>query len=319
MELSPIVTAVEQASRLCQQVQERYLKHTDKLGEPVTIADYGSQALICRAIMQQFPDDGIIAEESGEQFMSLVDAEQRDIIANLIGAILDETVTQDDVKRWLDLGYGQQATRQWVIDPIDGTKGFINLRRYTIAVGILEAYVPVGGIMSCPGYPHREGDGLGYVFVAYGDRGYVKELYGERQYALGTSNRTIADEIRVMESVESAHVDHDSMHEVYDLAAITNPAIIGVDGQDKYGMIAFGDGELYLRIPPKPTYKQKVWDHAAGVAIVQAAGGKVTDFDGTPLDFGAGERLQNNQVILVTNGAIHDDMVKALKQLYAEA
>ena len=56
----------------------------------------------------------------------------------------------------------------------------------------------------------------------------------------------------------------------------------------------------------------KAWDVAAGSLIVQEAGGRVTNMDGTPLDLGAGE-------ILVSNGLIHDEMLDVLRVARPEA
>jgi 3'(2'), 5'-bisphosphate nucleotidase len=311
---SAIVEAVEQAALLCQTVQDKFLKSTDKHGEPVTIADYGSQALICRAIAQNFPDDGVLAEESGKEFMELIDDGQRQIIAEVISEILSETVTPQMVREWLDFGHGRTARYTWVIDPIDGTKGFINFRRYTIAVGYLDHGQPVAGIMGCPGYPHRDNmEMTGYIFYNETGQTYVKKLRTAHSEATRVSANTLSDEIRILESYEREHVDHDLMGKVYEEAGIAHPAIVGVDGQDKYGMLAFGDGELYLRIPPKKGYRQKVWDHAAGVAVLQGAGGTVTDIDGSPLDFSLGRKLENNKMIVATNGIIHESILAALR------
>ena len=73
--------AVRQAAQLCRLVQENYLVAETKTAgdhsEPVTIADYGSQAIICRTLQRRYPGDAVVAEESGAQFMQLVAAEQR--------------------------------------------------------------------------------------------------------------------------------------------------------------------------------------------------------------------------------------------------
>ena len=58
----------------------------------------------------------------------------------------------------------------------------------------------------------------------------------------------------------------------------------------KLGFFFFGR----RRLPPcaEADYKEKVWDHAAGVIIVEEAGGKVTDASGTPLDWAAGRYIE---------------------------
>lgn len=304
-DLQPIMKAVRQAASLCTEVQTNYLSRKEKTGrEPVTIADYGSQAIICRAISLAFPDDAIIAEEHANQFIQVVPEHQREQIVALVSAILGETVTESDMQRWLDHGQGRSATRTWVIDPIDGTKGFLAKRRYSIAVGILEDKQPLSGVMGCPGY-----DGGRLFYVSEG-KTFYEPLDGGNPQPVQVSTKTAA--IRIVESVESAHADHDQMADVYQRAGFGTPASVRIDGQDKYAVVAAGDADLYLRISPDPSYRHKIWDHAAGVAIVQAAGGKVTDGKGKPLDFSQGRLLPETEAILVTNGHIHERVLEAL-------
>ncbi len=100
IDLQPIFTAVRQAAGLTRRVQEIHLAHSQKDGkEPVTIADYGSQAILCRAISRDFPDDAVLAEEHGSQFSELVADDQRAEIVRLVGEILGEPVSEADVIR----------------------------------------------------------------------------------------------------------------------------------------------------------------------------------------------------------------------------
>ena len=65
------------------------------------------------------------------------------------------------------------------------------------------------------------------------------------------------------------------------------------------------------------SYAHKIWDHAAGVALVQAAGGIATDLDGSSLDFSQGESLPNPGMI-ISNGAHHGRVVEAVQRVMAE-
>ncbi|KAL3804820.1 hypothetical protein HJC23_006592 [Cyclotella cryptica] len=57
-----------------------------------------------------------------------------------------------------------------------------------------------------------------------------------------------------------------------------------MDGQGKYGILARGEAEYFLRLP-KPDYRDWVWDVAAGYLILTEAGGKMTDVNGENIDF----------------------------------
>ena len=132
MDIQPIIEAVRMAMVLCREVQHNSLRSINKFvdkkqdAEPVTLADYGSQAIICRAISQYFPDDAVIAEENGQQFMELTSPELRSELTSLLTTLLDQNVTPEDVARWMDHGTGKQAQRTWIIDPIDGTTNFVH-------------------------------------------------------------------------------------------------------------------------------------------------------------------------------------------------
>jgi len=90
-----------------------------------------------------------------------------------------------------------------------------------------------------------------------------------------------------------------------------------MDSQAKYGIVARGEATVYIRVPSPsdPHYREKIWDHAAGALIAKEAGGKVTDILGRPLDFSCGLRLEKNRGILVTNGVLHETILKVLENL----
>jgi len=85
-----------------------------------------------------------------------------------------------------------------------------------------------------------------------------------------------------------------------------------VDSQAKYAMVARGDAEIYLRLP-RGDYVENIWDHAAGMMLVEEAGGAVTDLTGKPLDFSHGPELSENRGIVATNGAFHERVIEAIR------
>ena len=66
------------------------------------------------------------------------------------------------------------------------------------------------------------------------------------------------------------------------------------------------------RLPTRADYREKIWDHAAGLWVLESAGGTVTDAFGAPLDFGHGRKLENNRGVLATNGSDHQGLVRAV-------
>ncbi len=312
-----IISAVRDAVKVCSAVQEHYLiSNTKSSGdnkEPVTIADYGSQAIICRAIQAHYPDDAVVSEESGKQFLELVSAEQRANVLEILEEVLGEKVTEDEVVGWLDFGKGKSASRTWVIDPIDGTKGFIAMRHYAIACGLLIDGQIADGIVAAPGY-NDEG-ALFYTQDGATYRAPLAEGTGEK---VSISDRDTPSEFVVVQSFEKAHASKSRMQLSREYAGLDNAVIHELDSMEKYALVACGDADLYMRLPREgSTYAHKIWDHVAGVALVTHAGGVITDVDGSALDFSQGDTLPNLGMI-VSNGKHHDQIVEAVQKVLAE-
>jgi 3'(2'), 5'-bisphosphate nucleotidase len=88
-----------------------------------------------------------------------------------------------------------------------------------------------------------------------------------------------------------------------------------MDSQAKYATVARGFADAYLRLPTKTGYFEKIWDHAGGIAVVEEAGGRVTDVAGKTLDFSRGRELNQNRGVIVTNGLLHDQIVAAVQSV----
>lgn len=316
--MQPILAALREAAQLCRLVQDNYLsantKETGDHREPVTIADYGSQAIICRALQQHYPEDAVVAEESGAQFSQLVSGEQRAQIAQLLSQVLRQAVSEAQLIAWLDFGAERKAARTWVIDPIDGTKGFLARRHYAIACGLLLDGQVTEGIVAAPGY----NGGESALFYTKDGSCYRAPLAGGDGTRVNVSSRRNPADIIAAQSYERAHASKSRMSRARELAGLGGIRVLELDSMEKYALVACGDADLYMRLPRGGSrYAHKIWDHAAGVALVQAAGGAVTDLDGTPLDFSRGETLPNPGMI-ISNGAHHERVVEAVGRVMAE-
>ena len=120
---------------------------------------------------------------------------------------------------------------------------------------------------------------------------------------------------RFCESVESAHSDQDHSAKIAALLGITAEPF-RIDSQCKYAAVAEGDASIYLRLPTKKDYREKIWDHAAGKLVVEEAGGRVTDAEGKALDFRHGRTLDANRGVVATSGgALHDLVIDAIQRV----
>ncbi|MEK9138643.1 MAG: inositol monophosphatase family protein, partial [Bacteroidota bacterium] len=120
--------------------------------------------------------------------------------------------------------------------------------------------------------------------------------------------------LRFAESFESAHGDHAAHVAIARQLHITQPPI-QIDSQAKYGLVARGDASVYIRLPnpANPDYHECIWDHAAGLIVVEEAGGKVSDADGRSLDFLRGRRMTANRGIVATNGELHPRVLESIR------
>lgn len=91
-----------------------------------------------------------------------------------------------------------------------------------------------------------------------------------------------------------------------------------MDSQAKYGSVARGAGDLYLRLPVNSTYQEKIWDHAAGDLIVREAGGEVTDAEGTRLDFGRGRTLSGNKGFVIAPPGVHGLVLGVVREVLGQ-
>jgi 3'(2'), 5'-bisphosphate nucleotidase len=317
-----IVTAMQamiMASALCQKVKREKVENGSILKSdrsPVTIADYGSQAIICKFIKEKFPNDVLVAEEDSTELRR---PENSKILEQVTGYVNEfiHVSSPEEICSWIDLGSHSIKDRFWVLDPIDGTKGFLRGDQYAIALAVIENGAVQLGLLACPNLyvdKDKPNGKRGCLFFALRGRGSF-QVEMDRRYKQPLSVSKVEDpqEASFTESVEPDHADHLFHQQIAQKLNIsTHP--LKMDSQAKYGIVARGEATLYLRVPSpsEPNYKEKIWDHAAGAIIAEEAGGRVTDLLGNPLDFTCGIKLAKNHGILVTNGILHEMVLKAL-------
>ncbi len=313
------VAAVRDAARVCRSVQTAIasdvLKKEDR--SPVTVADFGSQAIICRALAEAFPDDPIIGEEDASALSKPDNQHFLDRVRVEIQQAGLEA-TGEEICRWIDRGSAKQyAERFWTLDPIDGTKGYLRGGQYAISLAIVVCGQIDVAVLACPNLrvqPERA-DLLGVIFYAVRGRGsWMIPLDGEAtETPLRVSEVDETSAARFCESVESGHSSHVLSAAVANQLEITREPL-RLDSQAKYAMVARGEAQIYMRLPVRADYTEKIWDHAGGVLIVEEAGGTITDVRGIPLDFTHGSELVGNRGVLATNRFLHERVLEALRK-----
>ena len=314
-ELSVGLAAVRKAARICQTVQESITPEVldKKDHSPVTVADFASQAVVCRTIEEAFPADPVIAEEDSVALRQPENAEFLNQIHDLINRKFGRG-TNEEICEWIDRGRAtDSSSRFWTVDPIDGTKGFVRRDQYAIALALIVDGSIEMSVLGCPNLGTRWPSGYSLFYAIRGNGAFATTLEPSAEArairVTATADPALA---RFCESWESGHSSHSESAMIAERLGIqTEP--VRMDSQAKYATVASGYADLYLRLPTKVGYYEKIWDHAAGTLIVQEAGGRVSDLTGAPLDFSLGQELRGNRGVVVTNGKIHDQVLQAVQ------
>ncbi|MEM8616403.1 MAG: 3'(2'),5'-bisphosphate nucleotidase CysQ [Pseudomonadota bacterium] len=221
---------------------------------PVTEADEKAEALILAAVREADPTLPIIAEE-----------------AAAAGNI------------------PEHEGRFALVDPLDGTKEFINKRgEFTVNIGIIEHGTPVMGVVYAPA--------LGRLFMAE-DRFTAWQAEAEPGGAVPAPAERKPMTIRKapdtgLTAIASKSHRSDETNAFLDALNVTD--IISAGSSLKFCLIAAGEADLYPRHG-----RTMEWDTAAGHAVAEAAGARVTTLDHDPLTYGKEERGYDNPHFIV--------------------
>jgi 3'(2'), 5'-bisphosphate nucleotidase len=344
-ELQIAQLAVQRAAILTKAVYNTTSKGTVSKSDtsPVTIGDFGAQALIISALKHNFPADEIVAEEEAAELRSneelrgqiwgyvnstsLEDGESEKVLG---GGITDAEKMMDII----DLGNsaGGNKGRIWAIDPIDGTKGFLRGGQYAVCLALMVDGKVKVGVLGCPNLPiddaaridaslganQHDDAGKGVLISAVEGLGATSRPLTKGKLAEGHSilMKPIKDitQASFCESVEAAHSNQGEQAEIAKRLGIVQESV-RMDSQAKYASIARGAGDIYLRLQVKKGYQEKIWDHAAGVVIVKEAGGEVTDASGKQLDFGVGRTLRDNSGVVAAPKGVHQEILNVVGEV----
>jgi 3'(2'), 5'-bisphosphate nucleotidase len=244
---------------------EQKVNALDEL-EEVTAADREANELIVGRLQKEFPDDGILAEES------------------------------TDTERRLEIN------RVWLIDPMDGTKNFINRDGdFAVQIGLAVGGESVLGVVY---QPVRR-----VLYRAERNGGAWMEAGDNAVARLSVSNLTDAREMVLASSRSHRSPRMERVVNTFGFKDETRRGSVGV----KIGLIAEQQADLYLHLSPST----KQWDTCGPEAILAEAGGRLTDLFGQPLRYN-GVRVDNRNGIVATNGAAHEMVIENLKPLLRE-
>lgn len=233
--------------------------------EPVTEADRSANQHIVARLSAAFPEDGILSEESKDDFVRL------------------------------------QKSRVWIVDPLDGTKEFIARNgEFSIMIGLAVEGKPMLGVIQQPA--------TGLLYAGLVGQGAFMYEDGERV------DLTVSDcgVIRDMILVSSRSHRQQIVDRIRAQLNITRERVSGSVGL-KVGLITRQLADLYIH--PSPGCKE--WDLCAPQAVLEAAGGRITDCWGNPIRYNRRDVRAHNGLI-ATNGILHDQVVEVVSTICEE-
>ena len=318
--LEAALDAVKKACIICTNVRSELVSDATiqkKDKSPVTVADFGSQALILDFLSKKFPDIPAVGEEDSAELRTEVNQGVLEKIISHVNKI-EPSLSKEAILSAIDFGNheGGSTGTFWALDPIDGTKGFLRNEQYAIALGLIKDGEVILGVLGCPNLPldlnNPEGEKGSLFYAIKGEGAFSVSLSSNEIKPISVNDINDPSIAKFCESVESGHTSHNESSKIAAELKIENPSI-RMDSQCKYAAVARGDAEIYLRLPAQAGYVEKIWDHAAGAIILQEAGATISDINGKPLDFSQGKTLKNNIGVVASSRAIHKPIIEAIE------
>ncbi|MFP4155620.1 MAG: 3'(2'),5'-bisphosphate nucleotidase CysQ [Halothiobacillaceae bacterium] len=182
----------------------------------------------------------------------------------------------------------QGWTRYWLVDPLDGTKEFIQRNgEFTVNIALVESYRPVLGVVYAPA--------LGRMYFAAEEQGAWLQVGDAEPQRIRVSGRAPGKTWRVVGSRSHAG---DTLNGL--LECLGDCSLVPMGSSLKLCLVAEGSAHLYPRLGPTSE-----WDTAAAQCIVEQAGGRVVTEALTPLEYNRKDSLLNPHFI-VSAGPVSD-------------
>jgi 3'(2'), 5'-bisphosphate nucleotidase len=247
--------------------------------------------------------DLTVDKKKGDEPVTIADHQANDLlVAGLRQAFPGDAILSEEIP---DDGSRLNNRRVWMVDPIDGTRDFIaGDTGFAVMVGLAIDGRPRVGVLVMPA--SRESF-LGVVGLGGDHQAWKQSGSGERQ-PLRTTELAAPPGIRLVASKTHRTRDVDHFRRALAIEDEVNVGSVGL----KVAMVADARRDLYVY----PGSRTKLWDTCGPEAVLVAAGGRLTDVNGQPLDYTQPD-LQNARGIVASNGPLHDLVIQALQPLVA--
>jgi 3'(2'), 5'-bisphosphate nucleotidase len=255
------------------------------------------------AIILEFYKNGVVAEEKigVDNFVEAVTeadrAASRFIMAGLHKAFPDDFVLSEEESD--EPSVRLSKSRVWMVDPLDGTLGFIRRDHdFAVQIGLTEAGKAIAGVVYLPVEN----------ILYFGSRGRGSFRVGEdgETTRLTVTDNSVVETFNLAVSRNHRSPKMEMLKQQLGIEHETQRGSVGL----KVGLLAEQTCDLYIHLSPRTKY----WDTCAPQIILEEAGGKLTDIFGGAFDYNLAD-VQNHNGILASNGAVHDGIIRKLKPI----
>jgi 3'(2'), 5'-bisphosphate nucleotidase len=247
-----------------------------------------------QAILAIYNRDFSVTEKDDRSPLTEADlASHRHIVAGLQALTPDLPILSEESA---DIPYAtrRQWQRYWLVDPLDGTKEFIKRNgEFTVNIALIADGVPVLGVVHVPV--------SGTTYAGQAGRGAFREDPTGARVPL----QVTAERQRPLRVVGSRSHAGESL--LAFLQRVGDHEIVSMGSSLKLCLVADGSADIYPRLGPTSE-----WDTAAAQAVVEAAGGQVTDTRLQPLRYNRKESLLNPHFLVF--GDAGEDWAAYLEQ-----
>lgn len=227
------------------------------------------------AILEVYQRDFEITEKSDKSPLTEADLAAHNIIVDALSALTPDIPILSEESAKISYSERQQWQTYWLVDPLDGTREFIKKNgEFTVNIALIENQRATCGVVHVP-----------VTKVTY--RGCI----GEGAVRIDGDNPPqpiqVASQVqKPMQIAGSRSHAGDSLQAFLD--KVGDHEIVSMGSSLKLCLVAEGRADIYPRLGPTSE-----WDTAAAQAVVEAAGGKVTDTNMEPLRYNTKESLLN--------------------------
>ena len=248
--LAPVTAIAAQAGRAILEVYGQDFEVQSKEdSSPLTQADLASHRIIRDRLAQLTPDVPLLSEESAD-------------------------IAFEERTQW---------SEYWLVDPLDGTKEFVNRNgEFTVNIALVRDHEPVLGVVHVPV--------TGVTYAGVVELGATRQGPGQAVEPIRVQ-RPCREPVRVVGSRSHANPKLEGY-----LAALGDYELVSMGSSLKFCLVAEGSADFYPRLGPTSE-----WDTAAAHAVVRAAGGRIVTLDGRPLQYNLKASYLNPEFLVIAD------------------